>query len=155
MLLLSSSSSSSKTFILAVVVLIIITTSLQFVFVNGEIDAETGMECVDNHENCPFWAATGECEKNPNYMRSHCKKSCDRCKFIRVNSQEEMKAYLQAQKEELRARKKLAQEKKEAMEALEGGSGGSGSGSDSNNLEGEVGSSGSDSNNNNNKNYEL
>ena len=30
--------------------------------VHGEepkIDAMTGLECVDNHEQCPFWAATG------------------------------------------------------------------------------------------------
>lgn len=24
----------------------------------AKIDAQTGLECVDSHENCPFWAAT-------------------------------------------------------------------------------------------------
>ena len=27
----------------------------------AKIDAETGLECVDIHENCPFWAATVSC----------------------------------------------------------------------------------------------
>ena len=27
----------------------------------AKIDAETGLECVDIHENCPFWAATVRC----------------------------------------------------------------------------------------------
>ncbi|KAG9450419.1 hypothetical protein H6P81_010384 [Aristolochia fimbriata] len=39
-------------------------------------------ECVDEDENCPQWAATGECEKNPLYMvgspelAGYCRKSC-------------------------------------------------------------------------------
>jgi hypothetical protein len=30
----------------------------------AEIDLQTGNECIDQHENCPFWAETGECTKN-------------------------------------------------------------------------------------------
>ncbi|KAK6913185.1 ShKT domain [Dillenia turbinata] len=41
--------------------------------------------CVDENENCPGWAAMGECEKNPSYMVGHgntfgyCRKSCRVC----------------------------------------------------------------------------
>ena len=52
-------------------------------FVSGKpvVDAETGGECIDaDPVNCPFWAATGECQANKGYMHVHCKKSCDRCK---------------------------------------------------------------------------
>jgi hypothetical protein len=31
---------------------------------------------VNEHENCDFWAANGECEANPGYMLSHCAKAC-------------------------------------------------------------------------------
>jgi glutathione peroxidase-family protein len=31
---------------------------------------------VDMHELCEFWASSGECEANPNYMLHSCKKSC-------------------------------------------------------------------------------
>lgn len=36
--------------------------------------------CQDGHENCSGWADMGECDKNPNYMLSNCKKSCGVCK---------------------------------------------------------------------------
>eukprot|EP01025_Chloroclados_australasicus_P050639 TRINITY_DN5845_c0_g1_i1.p1 TRINITY_DN5845_c0_g1~~TRINITY_DN5845_c0_g1_i1.p1 ORF type:complete len:309 (-),score=38.08 TRINITY_DN5845_c0_g1_i1:202-1128(-) len=36
-------------------------------------------ECVDGHDNCPQWAQSGECEKNPGYMRVYCRKSCKAC----------------------------------------------------------------------------
>lgn len=35
--------------------------------------------CADRHENCPYWAGIGECDKNPGYMHSACKLSCKRC----------------------------------------------------------------------------
>ena len=35
--------------------------------------------CVDDHEECEFWAKEGECEKNPNYMLTSCAKSCSVC----------------------------------------------------------------------------
>eukprot|EP01031_Cornospumella_fuschlensis_P037710 gene37710-45812_t len=31
---------------------------------------------TDNHESCEFWASTGECEKNPDWMLQNCRKSC-------------------------------------------------------------------------------
>ncbi|KAK6928262.1 ShKT domain [Dillenia turbinata] len=42
-------------------------------------------ECADQNENCPGWAAKGECEKNPFYMignkytLGYCRKSCGVC----------------------------------------------------------------------------
>jgi hypothetical protein len=38
-----------------------------------------GTPCVDNHDNCPFWASTGECDNNRSYMGANCRLSCDRC----------------------------------------------------------------------------
>ncbi|KAF5192359.1 Prolyl 4-hydroxylase alpha subunit protein [Thalictrum thalictroides] len=41
--------------------------------------------CVDENENCPQWAASGECQKNPLYMvgskeaSGYCRKSCNIC----------------------------------------------------------------------------
>ena len=32
---------------------------------------------TDNNSNCPGWANSGECSKNPGYMLNNCKKSCD------------------------------------------------------------------------------
>ena len=112
---------TNRLFVLNTIVLMLLLSSSIINNVNGEIDAETGMECLDRHDNCPFWAATGECEKNPKYMRDYCKKSCDRCKYVRVGSQEEMREFIERQKEELQAKKKIAQAKKDAMKALEGG----------------------------------
>jgi glutathione peroxidase-family protein len=32
---------------------------------------------VDTHDNCAYWASIGECTKNPGYMLTNCKKSCN------------------------------------------------------------------------------
>lgn len=40
---------------------------------------EAPRECVDTNENCPSWAASGECEKNPDWMKTNCRKSCHVC----------------------------------------------------------------------------
>lgn len=31
----------------------------------------------DQHENCEFWANSGECESNPGYMAENCATSCE------------------------------------------------------------------------------
>eukprot|EP00899_Mesostigma_viride_P010111 jgi/Mesvir1/19100/Mv12847-RA.2 len=47
--------------------------------------AAPDISCVDKSENCPVWASTGECDKNPEYMRGtsdqpgYCMKSCHAC----------------------------------------------------------------------------
>ena len=28
------------------------------------------------HEQCAFWASVGECDANPSYMRTSCKRAC-------------------------------------------------------------------------------
>ena len=35
--------------------------------------------CVDEDDNCAQWAAMGECTKNPAFMESSCKASCNAC----------------------------------------------------------------------------
>ena len=41
--------------------------------------AEAAGACVDKNDGCEDWAANGECEKNPGYMRPECAKSCGLC----------------------------------------------------------------------------
>lgn len=36
-------------------------------------------ECADTDERCTFWASSGECVNNPNYMHIYCPVSCDTC----------------------------------------------------------------------------
>eukprot|EP00547_Thalassionema_nitzschioides_P006061 CAMPEP_0194207460 /NCGR_PEP_ID=MMETSP0156-20130528/6190_1 /TAXON_ID=33649 /ORGANISM="Thalassionema nitzschioides, Strain L26-B" /LENGTH=456 /DNA_ID=CAMNT_0038934231 /DNA_START=10 /DNA_END=1380 /DNA_ORIENTATION=- len=35
--------------------------------------------CLDQHENCGFWAEKGECVNNPHYMLHNCPQSCEVC----------------------------------------------------------------------------
>ena len=35
--------------------------------------------CTDIGQHCPYWARTGECQKNALYMLENCKKSCNLC----------------------------------------------------------------------------
>lgn len=35
--------------------------------------------CSDQHENCQFWANSGECEANPGYMKINCAVACKTC----------------------------------------------------------------------------
>ena len=70
---------------LAVAFIVLLAPHTTIVVVHATIDAETGGECVDSDpQNCPFWAATGECKANKRYMHTHCRKSCDRCQWVYV-----------------------------------------------------------------------
>jgi len=40
---------------------------------------EVKVECQNRHELCLFWAAAGECEANPAYMKMQCAPSCLSC----------------------------------------------------------------------------
>lgn len=40
--------------------------------------------CLNRHKQCAFWAATGECEKNPSYMALQCAPSCQTCHKIDI-----------------------------------------------------------------------
>ncbi len=35
--------------------------------------------CVDEHQSCASWAASGECDANAVYMHGQCKRSCGKC----------------------------------------------------------------------------
>jgi hypothetical protein len=35
-------------------------------------------ELVDQNDSCEFWASTGECENNPDYMLNYCAFSCSK-----------------------------------------------------------------------------
>ena len=39
--------------------------------------------CKDNDDNCASWAASGECDNNPSFMKATCRVSCDSCVFHR------------------------------------------------------------------------
>jgi hypothetical protein len=36
-------------------------------------------DCKDDYDDCPSWAANGECDINPEYMLYNCKSSCKSC----------------------------------------------------------------------------
>ena len=38
-----------------------------------------GGDCHDQNEYCEYWASTGECSNNPDYMLQYCQKSCNVC----------------------------------------------------------------------------
>lgn len=43
-------------------------------------DADRLVPCIDTKEDeCPNWAAQGECTKNPQFMLLQCRKSCNSC----------------------------------------------------------------------------
>jgi len=37
------------------------------------------VSCLDSVSYCPYWAAQGECQRNPAYMEVRCKQSCGKC----------------------------------------------------------------------------
>ena len=73
--------SHSMALIVILLTMLVFVHTVAFVSASSRVlDAATGGECVDSDPvNCPFWAATGECNANRKYMHVHCKKSCDRC----------------------------------------------------------------------------
>jgi hypothetical protein len=42
-------------------------------------DNQTIFDCLDSGKHCAYWKSQGECEKNPNYMKAKCKKTCGVC----------------------------------------------------------------------------
>merc|ERR1719259_1081614 len=36
-------------------------------------------KCEDEHPNCPSWASSGECSRNPGWMNGNCPESCGVC----------------------------------------------------------------------------
>lgn len=35
--------------------------------------------CQDSNEYCEYWMGRGECAKNPEWMHTNCRKSCNKC----------------------------------------------------------------------------
>ena len=67
--------------LLVLLLLLQVCVPAEAAYANAGEDAETGGACVDaDPVNCPFWAATGECQTNRQKMHARCKKSCNRCK---------------------------------------------------------------------------
>ena len=54
-------------------------------FFEKQVKLADDRDCVDDNVNCPVWARSGECEKNPPYMvgsensYGNCRKSCKVC----------------------------------------------------------------------------
>jgi len=106
---------------------VLLPTAPSQLFANAAtIDAETGGECVDSNEKCPFWAATGECEKNSSYMHTNCKLSCDRCNVIRVNNQAEINRIIAQKRKEIEAKREIKRKEKEVLDVLQNRGGGGG-----------------------------
>jgi len=53
---------------------------------DGSMNPELVPECQNQDEQCSFWASTGECEKNPLYMKVNCAPACKTCSFIDVEA---------------------------------------------------------------------
>ena len=50
---------------------------LQVLFVSA---SSSNAGCVDvNEDNCNHWSSIGECDNNPGYMHTNCKRSCNTC----------------------------------------------------------------------------
>ena len=43
------------------------------------VEVAFSSRCTDNQTGCAEWARSGECERNQNFMRAECKRSCGRC----------------------------------------------------------------------------
>jgi thiol-disulfide isomerase/thioredoxin len=54
------------------------TTMLRF-YVVLTTARTVGAACIDTNEQCPSWAAVGECQQNPGFMLETCRKSCNAC----------------------------------------------------------------------------
>jgi len=56
-------------------------------------DGCTDVQCEDSWNkldkgNCPEWSRNGECQKNPDFMLKHCRKSCKVCKGTDVHCED-------------------------------------------------------------------
>merc|ERR1711966_251144 len=51
-----------------------------------QLSAETIDKCLLRDELCSFWAAIGECDKNPAFMITTCAPSCRSCHMVDLNN---------------------------------------------------------------------
>ena len=52
---------------------------------DGKVKPQEEEGCVDTHDGCAAWAAQGECENNPGFMRTACAASCLTCAEVRAD----------------------------------------------------------------------
>ena len=52
---------------------------MQRIWKDGAESKNVRYKCKNVHEDCSFWAASGECEKNPTYMNLNCAPACYTC----------------------------------------------------------------------------
>ncbi len=48
----------------------------------GRLEAAESAECVDDDAGCAQWAVAGECQHNPSYMNSKCRRACRQCEVV-------------------------------------------------------------------------
>ncbi|KAI8520522.1 hypothetical protein Bbelb_002760 [Branchiostoma belcheri] len=72
-----TSITDEKLTFLAKVTNAVVQTTLRLAQVN--MDSCSADLCLDYHDQCPDWAAAGECGRNEGYMLGACRKSCDTC----------------------------------------------------------------------------
>merc|ERR1719300_763056 len=39
-------------------------------------------DCLDKHSSCSYWAGIDECNRNPGYMLTNCRRSCNQCSTV-------------------------------------------------------------------------
>lgn len=49
-------------------------------FTDDEVKESQSLYCVNKHSECSYWAASGECSKNPRYMELSCAPACGTCR---------------------------------------------------------------------------
>ena len=42
-------------------------------------------KCKNQHQDCTFWAAIGECDANPKYMQTNCAPACETCDLLDIS----------------------------------------------------------------------
>ena len=48
---------------------------------NSTVEARHKLQDSE-HEGCPGWARSGECDKNPRFMHAHCAVACKSCNKV-------------------------------------------------------------------------
>jgi hypothetical protein len=80
-------------------------------------ESEEAALCSDGHSWCKFWADSGECRTNPNYMHFNCQRSCGTCESFKAQS---ALSFLQVSEDDFAAQRKayIEQVNKEMTSSL-------------------------------------
>eukprot|EP00040_Diaphanoeca_grandis_P030991 m.184520 g.184520 ORF g.184520 m.184520 type:complete len:498 (+) comp32195_c0_seq2:156-1649(+) len=52
--------------------------------------SQTTKQCKDDSSDCSEWAKLGECQRNPKYMHDMCRLSCQRCRAVDVQTENQL-----------------------------------------------------------------